>query len=98
MKPTLSLTPTKRLFVEMLTRDIELEDAILDLLDNSVDGAMRSHGYDPQADRPYEGFSASLHFSTERFVIADNCGGIPKELRDSAFRLGRLDDNIARCL
>ena len=30
--------PTKAFFVRMLTRDIELADAILDLLDNCVDG------------------------------------------------------------
>ena len=34
--------PAKRFFVDMLVRDIELQDAILDLLDNCVDGAMRS--------------------------------------------------------
>lgn len=30
--------PVKSFFVEMLTRDIALDDAILDLLDNCVDG------------------------------------------------------------
>lgn len=34
-------TPTKQFFVSMLTRDISLDDAILDLLDNCLDGAMR---------------------------------------------------------
>jgi hypothetical protein len=33
--------PQKRFFVSMLTRDIDLDDAILDLIDNSVDGVMR---------------------------------------------------------
>ena len=32
--------PTKAFFVKMLTRDIELADAILDLLDNCVDGVV----------------------------------------------------------
>lgn len=35
--------PTKQFFVSSLTRDIELEDAILDLLDNCVDGIMRTN-------------------------------------------------------
>ena len=39
---TASFKPTKRFFVEMLTRDIDLEDAILDLLDNCLDGVSRS--------------------------------------------------------
>ena len=33
--------PTKEFFVGMLTRDIELSDAILDLLDNCLDGVVR---------------------------------------------------------
>ena len=36
-------SPVKRFFVEMLTRDIQIEDAILDLLDNCVDGILRSN-------------------------------------------------------
>ena len=35
-------TPSKAFFVSMLTRDIDLQDAILDLLDNCIDGAVRS--------------------------------------------------------
>ena len=31
--------PTKEFFVEVLGRDIQLVDAIVDLVDNSVDGA-----------------------------------------------------------
>ncbi len=89
-KPTVTLSPTKRFFVEMLTRDIELEDAILDLLDNCVDGGLRLRGYDPTVERPYEGLWARLEFSSERFSITDNCGGIPQSIRASAFRLGRL--------
>jgi len=34
-------SPVKLFFVSMLTRDIPLEEAILDLLDNCVDGILR---------------------------------------------------------
>ena len=34
-------SPVKSFFVTMLTRDISLSDAILDLLDNCVDGILR---------------------------------------------------------
>ena len=34
-------SPTKQFFVSMLTRDISLADAILDLVDNCLDGALR---------------------------------------------------------
>jgi len=43
-KPTTDraeVSPTKQFFVSMLTRDINLADAILDLLDNCLDGALR---------------------------------------------------------
>ena len=33
-------SPTKEFFVEMMTRDIELNDAILELLDNCLDGVV----------------------------------------------------------
>lgn len=36
--------PTKEFFVSMLTRDISIEDCILDLIDNSVDAAWESEG------------------------------------------------------
>jgi hypothetical protein len=39
-------SPVKSFFVHMLTRDIGLEEAILDLLDNCVDGILRSKGAD----------------------------------------------------
>ena len=34
-------SPTKQFFVDMLTRDIDIKDAILDLLDNCLDGVVR---------------------------------------------------------
>lgn len=83
--------PTKTFFVNMLTRDIDLSDSILDLLDNSVDGAIRNVPNREKRDRPYEGFSARITLSEEGFEIADNCGGIPKRLYEYAFALGRPD-------
>lgn len=92
----ISAFPTKRFFVEMLVRDIELKDAILDLLDNCVDGAMRSiEGDQARIDgpAPYDGFWAKIDFSDQEFSIQDNCGGIPRDVAiKSAFRLGRPED------
>jgi hypothetical protein len=82
-------SPTKRFFVEMFTRDIELDEAILDLLDNCVDGVLRVRGYDPDASQPYRDSHAYLKFSPTEFTITDNCGGIPDEILPTAFRLGR---------
>jgi len=81
-------TPVKAFFVQMLTRDISLHDAILDLLDNCVDGLLRKKGTLAQT-KPYKGFSADICFDRDSFSIADNCGGIPWKLHDYAFRMGR---------
>lgn len=85
-------SPTKDFFVGMLTRDIELEDAILDLLDNCLDGVVRSKiNKDKLNDNSYyEGFHAKINISLDKFQIIDNCGGIPRETAIKyAFRMGR---------
>ncbi|HUD51881.1 ATP-binding protein [Parvibaculum sp.] len=82
--------PTKRFFVSMLTRDIGLSDAILDLIDNCVDGATRQlKGRLRSEERPYDGYEARLTLSAKSFDITDNCGGIPREAIADAFLLGR---------
>jgi len=88
---TVDATPVKSFFVHMLTRDIRLEDAILDLLDNCVDGILRPKGavQRPRGLHPYNGFWAEIKFDGTSFSIADNCGGIPWDLHKYAFRMGR---------
>lgn len=81
-------SPVKSFFVSMLTRDIPLEDAILDLLDNCIDGILRS-GLKGGRTKPYEGFRADIEFKKDGFLISDNCGGIPWNLHSYAFRMGR---------
>jgi len=81
--------PTKRFFVSMLTRDIELADAILDLVDNCVDGAMRQRRGHLEEDAPYQGYHAHLTLNEKEFKITDNCGGIPDDFIEDAFSLGR---------
>lgn len=88
MENTVNASPVKSFFVQMLTRDIELSDAILDLLDNCIDGILRTAG--PASKNPYEGRKISITLSAKEFVIADNCGGIPYDiLKTYAFRMGR---------
>ncbi len=85
----INASPAKSFFVSWLTRDIELADAILDLLDNCVDGIMRSGSSSSHEKGPYQGFFAEISFDKDTFMITDNCGGIPWESRDYAFRMGR---------
>jgi len=42
--PPVKASPTKGLFLEALTRDLDLEDAVHDLVDNSIDAAKRIRG------------------------------------------------------
>lgn len=85
--------PAKRFFVEMLTRDIDLEAAILDLLDNCVDGCLRAGPIAPTVEgKPYAGYFANITINQDGFKIEDNCGGIePKLAEEYAFRFGRTD-------
>lgn len=91
-------SPTKEFFVEMLTRDIDLTDAILDLLDNCLDGVLRKRGSVDSAknDFDYSGFEANITIEKDCFTIQDNCGGISKNIAiNSAFRMGRDSTKIS---
>lgn len=96
--PTLlaKANPTKGFFVHMITRDIELKDALLDLLDNCIDGARREihkNSKDGQTT-PYDGYWAKIVMNKYSLMIEDNCGGIPIDLAtEYAFRLGRDDSD-----
>lgn len=73
--------PTKELFIKILTEDINLEDGILDLLDNSADGYIRNEIKERRETK--------IDISPERFVISDTCGGIDYDfLKNHAFRFG----------
>ena len=83
-------TPTKQFFVEMLTRDIRLIDAILDLVDNCIDGALRLAEINGDDKIDYSKHTVSINVSKDSFSINDNCGGIPREIaKKYAFRMGR---------
>lgn len=87
----IAVFPAKQFFVQMMTRDIGLEEAVLDLLDNCIDGLLRSTK-EISGPQPYNGFYAEIYADSDRFIIQDNCGGIPRQIaRESAFRLGRPD-------
>lgn len=89
-----SAEPTKEFFVNMITKDIQLDACILDLLDNCLDGAntqLANRG--SETDRRYEGYWAEITISEDEFKIADNCGGISvDEAINYAFRFGRRPD------
>lgn len=78
-------SPTKEFFVNMLVRDILLKQAIIELIDNSIDGARSI-----RENNQYLGLTICVKFDKNRFVIEDNCGGIPLDVAANyAFRFGR---------
>jgi hypothetical protein len=79
--------PTKSFFIQMITRDITINDAIVDLLDNSIDGASRIN------PRDYTGLRIDLILNRNEFIVKDNCGGFSIEIAQKyAFRFGRPDN------
>ena len=80
-------SPTKAFFVEIITKDIQLDEAIQDLVDNCIDGAKRLR---PGPDADYSGLWIELTVGAGGFKIHDNCGGIPLDIaRKYAFKFGR---------
>lgn len=90
--------PRKRFFVEMFTRDISLKDCILDLIDNSIDGLIRSRDID-LGETLLKNDSAKISddhlpeiivtFSSQRLSVLDNCGGISsEEAQQETFNFG----------
>src|SRR5882762_3056854 len=74
--------PTKELLIQSLVKDIPLSRAIIDLVDNSVDGARAIRG-----NKGYLGLFVHLNISNDAFQIEDNCGGMSVEVaREYAFR------------
>lgn len=88
MNAKVNANPTKEFFISMLTRDVDIKAAILELIDNSIDGAKRL-----RPDGKYDGLWVKIQYDKSRFQISDNCGGIPiKVATEYAFRFGRPND------
>lgn len=85
MEKFVKANPTKEFFIEMMTKDIEVEKAILDLIDNCIDGAKQTGTlYDKKIE---------INISREKFSLYDNCGGFSVETaREYAFNFGRVSN------
>lgn len=104
--------PRKHFFFEMFTRDISLEDCILDLIDNSIDGVIRRGAIDISAsllDRsaPTNGNASGnnglpkiiVSYSSRQFEITDTCGGIPRsQAREDVFNFGHAPGEVGGAL
>lgn len=96
-KPKADANPTKAFFVRMITRDISLEDCILDLIDNSIDGAWKMEGGQAMSlddDEALSSYEIKVEIKDDSFCITDNCGGITlDDAANYAFTFGRKEED-----
>ncbi|MCX6600757.1 MAG: ATP-binding protein [bacterium] len=83
--------PTKDFFLRMLTRDISLEDCVMDLVDNSLDALLRTRTEikvtdnilvpaKPLTDSQRQKLpTVNIQISETKFEVVDDCGGIPRD-------------------
>lgn len=96
--------PKKHFFLEMFTRDISLEDCILDLIDNSIDALVKTKNIDIASMVLKKGGSrpaasalptVEVEFLDRQFRITDNCGGISfAEAQNEVFNFGHGADPV----
>ena len=95
-------SPAKRFFVEMLIRDIRLEDAIVDLVDNAIDSLIRFKHIqlpnlipslaDPLDNDVQTNQKVEIRIESDLFQIKDNCGGIDfNYAKEQVFRFGAAE-------
>lgn len=82
MSPELiNAEPTKELFIDTLVKDVSITEAVLDLVDNAIDG----YQCQEYTDRK----EIKVNMRKQSFEIWDNCGGISADFaRDVVFRFG----------
>ncbi|HEX3809470.1 MAG TPA: ATP-binding protein [Rhizomicrobium sp.] len=93
-------SPQKRLFISLITRDITLVDAMLDLIDNSINAALAPIADQLKTADDYQRLLANKHvkpkveisirIGSARIAIDDNAPGIPLEMAQKhVFKFGR---------
>ncbi|GAC1330228.1 MAG: hypothetical protein NVSMB26_07440 [Beijerinckiaceae bacterium] len=95
-------SPEKRLFISLLTRDIPLVAAFLDLIDNSINAAVEPFSSQLTTAEDYmavlkrediaPSVNISIQISEEKVEITDNASGIASAIAvDHVFKFGRSD-------
>lgn len=85
---TVNASPTKRFFIAVLVKDISFLDAIIELVDNSVDSVRAEAG-----TSKIVGKTIDITYDKKQFSIKDNAAGISiKQAKNYVFRFGRPED------
>lgn len=99
--------PTKSFFIENFTRDLSLEDVILDLIDNSIDSFIRNNGIDVSSNLLFSNSNndhihaakVEIVINDKQFEISDNSGGIDIDHAvNDVFRFGRTNTAVKSAL
>lgn len=96
-------SPEKRLFISLLTRDLSLIDAFLDLMDNSINSALVASKLPLNSAKDYVKLldindkkkrpKVEITFDKKCIAIEDTAGGISfADARNKVFMFGRRDD------
>lgn len=100
--------PRKNFFIQMFTKDISLEDCLLDLIDNSIDGYISSRGisldnitksiFDKNNETAYDNRpKIELSYTPDSLIIKDNCGGIDLKLAtEEVFNFGHSPEWLSK--
>lgn len=82
---TVNASPTKRFFIAVLIKDISFVDAIVELVDNSVDAARAQSGTGDIGRKVID-----ITYDDKHFSVKDNAGGISiHDAKEFVFRFGR---------
>ena len=94
---------TKEFLINIITRDIEIMDAILELIDNSLDRAIERYEIDVTKgliedynikSEVKDELKISIRIDKDEIIIEDNCGGIQKDkLEKEVFIFGTPKEN-----
>lgn len=96
--------PEKRLFISLITRDISLIDAILDIIDNSINAALEPLADDLKTADDYQRLLANnrikpkvqidLTIGSAKIVVSDTAYGISAEMAEKhVFKFGRTKED-----
>lgn len=96
-------SPEKRLFIDLLTRDISLVAAFLDLVDNSINAAVEPYSKQLKTANDYQrllqnktlrpSVNIDLKITSTRVEIRDSAAGISAQTaREHVFKFGRPAD------
>lgn len=87
-------SPSKKFFLDMITKDVTVESSIMDLIDNAIDSLKRN-----KSEGVTYHINIILNLSDDFFSIEDDCGGMSKDIAlHKAFKFGNAEMRSSNAL